>query len=135
LKIIGLRASALLAEVAREELDSDVEFIYVDPPASGARYLAELRKVQREYWNEAFFHRSRRSLIRSSNREEIMGQLYSRQWLEELESLELRSESPKTILSIEPSAGWDDLWKFDNIFLSPLLVRDLRETICAWEDA
>ena len=126
IKLIAIRASALVVSCIQERLGKDVQIILADPANSGTEYLNMLRTVQKKYWHESMYQRSQKILIKNAQNEEILGQLYSREFIRELEATTTRLLSSAINLSITPSAGWDDALKFDNIFLSPNLIRNLQ---------
>jgi hypothetical protein len=131
IKLIALRASALLALSVREKLGTPVELIFIDPVSSGREYVKELRRVRDDYWRGGIlFRRSRKILIADEAHEEILGQLYSREFLRELEKLpSLAGEPALKKVMITPSPGWDDRMKLENVFLSHTLWVDLQAAL------
>ncbi len=129
IQLIAFRASALVAEHCRAKLGPDVKLIYIDPPQSGAEYIQQLRKVQSDYWTEAFYHRNEKIRLNNSQYEELIGTVYSQEYIRELLNLRGVDAHSGLTLSISPSAGWSDHHKFDNIFLSPGLLRELQSAV------
>ena len=121
--LIAFRASALVAQRAVERLGSDVTLILIDPPRSGRDYFEELRRVQMERWSAYPYTKS---WVSNARFEEILGSLYSKSFVAELESLELKPGFP---VVKSRGAGWSSFKRIEEIWISPDLIRELQNTV------
>lgn len=126
IKIVAFRASALFVDRVAQELGSGTETVYVDPVASGAKYLDELRRVQERRWDAYPY---KKTWIKGGATEELLGFLYSRELLQGIETLTLSETARATTVLSTPSAGWDDSRRLEKIWLSPELIRQVKAAL------
>lgn len=126
IKLVAFRASSLFVDRVAGRLGVGTGIVFVDPVVSGLDYVNCLRQVQRERWAAYPF---KKSWISTARHQELLGSLYSRDLIDELESLKPSPTLSAVSLVSAPSAGWDDWRRLEKIWLSSDLNRKIREAI------
>jgi esterase/lipase len=145
---IGLRMGANLSATASKSCESIVSSICWDPVEHGSDYLNSLREMHREMLN-LWVHRMQTP--NDSTKEEILGSLYSRTLLNQIENIKLDlgslaiphlvvtdeqssfthpESSLQKIIHVEDANSWYDLAELETAWLRPQTVRKIVDQTC-----